>query len=480
MSDNAKQHTLKGLFWNAIDRFGYQLVITLVTIITSRILAVEDFGVVGVLMIFTTVATAIVDSGLGTSLIRSTHVEEKDYSSMFAFNLLVSILLYLILFFVAPAIEGFNQIDNLALYARVLFLQLLVHSLGIVQNVKLIRRFAFQETARINVLSVIFMGILSISLALLGFGVWALLLQPLLYSGFRTVMLWVWGDWKLHFAFSRVSLRKHLQFSLSFMVGNILSKSLSQVYYAFIGKHFSIEQTGYYYQANKWGETPNLLISSVVQGTTLSTLAPIQNDYPRFLKACRKSMQTLTFVLFPVSFCAIALAEPAFVFFLTDKWLPSVPYFQLLCFAGMFISLTELNVSFLNIKGKSNYTLYMELGKITVAMLVLWATYPFGILHIIYGQLGVRLLFFVISTAISGRVYGYSFRKQLKDITPAFLASLAAFVATLGAENGLSPNTPLLVQLVWLTATFVMTYMAFSHLMRNAIWLELLEMYKRI
>ncbi|TYR37745.1 lipopolysaccharide biosynthesis protein [Sphingobacterium phlebotomi] len=478
MSENIKQNTLKGLFWNAVDRFGYQLAITLVGIITARVLPEEDFGVVAVLVIFTNIATSIVDSGLATSLVRSVKVDEKDYSSMFVFNLLVSVALYLILFFAAPAIERFNHIDNLALYARVLFLQILTHSLGLVQYVKLLRRFAFKETARINVLAVTFSGVLVILLALFSFGVWALLLQTLLYSCFRTIMLWIWGDWRLNFFFSRRILRKHLKFSSSFMVGRILSRSFSQAYYSFIGKHFTLQETGYYYQANKWGETPSMLISSIIQGTTLTTLASIQNDYPRFLNACRKSMQTLAFVLLPAAFCAIAIAEPAFVLVLTDKWLPSVPYFQLLCFIGIFFSLIDLNTNFLNVKGKAHYTLWLELTQITLALLVLWLTYPFGILNIIYGQMGVRLVSYGVNTWASRKVYGYGLFKQLKDIGPSFVMSLIAFAVVWTLAYFIT-DVSYLAMLLLQSTIFVSIYLLGSYLLGNVVWLELLEIGKR-
>ena len=147
MSDNTKNITLNGLFWNALDRFGNQIIVTLVTIITSRILNEEDFGVIGVLMIFSTIATAFVDSGLATSLVRSKKVDELDYSTMFVFNLFVSVFFYLILFFSAPYIEDYYGIPNLALYARVLFLQLLIHAFGIVQYVKILKNFQFNVTA---------------------------------------------------------------------------------------------------------------------------------------------------------------------------------------------------------------------------------------------------------------------------------------------------------------------------------------------
>lgn len=477
MSENAKQHTLKGLFWNAVDRFGNQLVTTIVGIITARVLDPSDFGVVGVLLIFSTISTAFVDSGLATSLVRAPQVQERDYSTMFVFNLVVSCVLYGILFLAAPAIERFNEIPGLALYARVMFLQLIVHAFGIVQYVKLLKSFSFKATARINVFAIIFSGIVVVSLAVTGFGVWALLLQPLLYSLSRTVLLWVWGNWHLDLRFSKRSFDRHLSFSLSFMVGSMLSKVFSPMYYSFIGKHFTTDLTGLYYQANKWGETPNLLLSSIVQGTTLSTLAPIQHDFPRFLNACRKSIRSLAFVLFPVSFCAVAVAEPAFVFFLGQKWHSSVIYFQILCFAGIFISLADMNVNFLNIKGRSKLTLWLEVFKIALAALVLWLTYKQGVIYIVYGQLGIRLVFFFLSGFLSGRVYGLTTGLQLRDIFPAFLLSAAAFLVA-AAVVRLFPDMGNLPTVLMQGLLFVVVYIGGSHLFKNEIWLELLALAK--
>lgn len=477
MNENAKQNTLKGLFWNAVDRFGNQLVTAVVGVITARILNPDDFGVLAVLLIFMTISTTFVDSGLATSLVRSPKVDEQDYSSMFVFNLFVSVLLYAILFCVSPYIESFNGIDGLAVYARVLFLQLIIHSLGIVQYVKLLKKFAFKETARINVFAIVFSGSLVITLALLGFGVWAILLQPVLYSSFRTAMLWIWGDWQPNLFFSTKVLKRHLQFSLTFMAGSMLRKIFSDIYYSFIGKNFTLAQTGFYQQGNKWGEMPNLTISSIIQGTTLSTLAPIQDDYPRFLNACRKSMKTLGFVLFPVSLLAIAVGRPAIVFFLTDNWVNSILYFQLLCFAGIFISLTDLNVNFLNIKGKSSYTLWMELLKVVLAIGLLLGTYKHGILAIIYGQIVIRLVFFVASTWLSGKIYGYSFARQIQDLAGTFSSSLLAFGGAVAVFNyfGYVSTVPLLLLQ---SITFVTIYVLCSHIGKNEIWMELLQLLK--
>lgn len=477
MSENTKNITIKGLFWNALDRFGNQAIVTVVGVITARILTPEDFGVIGVLLIFSTVATAFVDSGLATSLIRSKIIDERDYSSMFVFNLIASMLLYFLLFVLAPLIEQHNNIEHLALYARVMFLQILVHSFGIVQYVKILRKFQFHITARINVLSILFSGILVVLLAYLGYGVWPLILQPVLYAFFRTLLLWFWGDWKISFQMHYQTLKRHLVFSTSFMVSNIMGKALSPFYYSFIGSYFPIAKTGFYYQANKWGETPNLLISSIIQGTTLSTLTPIQDDRPRFLNACRKTMRTLAFVLFPVSFLAIAVAEPCFSYFLTETWQPSVPYFQLLCFAGLFISLSDLNVNFLNIKGRSGIALRLEIIKWVLALTLLFVTYQHGIFAIIYGQISLRIICFILAGFMSQRVYGYNMLKQVKDVFPAFFISLfSAALASIPQQFNLVSHDLLLI--ISQSLIFVVVYVIFNQFIKNEVWLEALHLVK--
>jgi len=472
MSDNAKHLTLKGLFWNAIDRFGNQAIVTLVGIVMARILSVEDFAVLAVLAIFSTVATSLIDSGLATSLIRSKHVDEKDYSSMFVFNLGISSIIYLILFLSAPSIEKFYEIEDLALYARVLFLQLFIHAFGIVQYVQIIKSMKFNITARVNVLSICLSGVIAISMAVLDFGAWVLILQPVFYSIFRTTMFWIWGDWKIDLSVSKASLKKHFVFSLSFMVANLLSKIITPLYNSFVGKFYNSVQTGYYYQANKWGETPNLLISSVIQGTTLSTLTPIQDDYARFLNACRKTMSTLAFVLFPISLLAISVAESGFIWILTEKYRHAVGYFQFLCFAGLFISLTDMNVNFINIKGRSKHALILEIVKFTFTLLALFLTYDKGIFTIIMGQIMVRVVCFILSTLLSRHVYGYHLGLQLRDMMPSFLNSItAASISYIPHYFSILSNT--FEMLLLQGSIFVVVFFSLNHFTKNEIWVEL-------
>jgi O-antigen/teichoic acid export membrane protein len=290
-------------------------------------------------------------------------------------------------------------------------------------------------------------------------------------------MFWLWGDWNINFNISKPVLKKHLNFSLSFMAANMIGKILTPLYSALVGKHYNALQTGYYYQANKWGETPNLLISSIIQGTTLSTLAPIQDDTARFLNACRKTMATLAFVLLPVSFLAISIAEPAFVLVLTEKYRHAVGYFQLLCFAGIFISFTDMNVNFINIKGRSKYALTLEIIKLGFALLLLALTYNKGILAIIYGQILVRVICYAVSTQFSRRIYGYSLTAQTRDILPSLIMSIiAAICSYLPLHFAVLDH--LLGLVILQTVIFISIYCLLNQVTKNNIWLELLQLIK--
>lgn len=478
MSENAKNITIKGLFWNAIDRFGYQVITNLTTIVLARIFAPDDFGVIYVLAIFTTIATSLVDSGLATSLVRSKVVKDVDYSTMFVFNLLVSGGIYLILFIAAPYLEELYQINNLILYARVLFLQILVQAFGIVQYVKMLKSFQFNLTARVNFIAVLGSAIVVVFLAWIGLGFWGLLLQAVLYAFFRSVLLWVWGNWKLDLSFSKESMRTHWGFSISFMISNLLGKLLSPLYNNLLKMNYTTEDVGIYGMANKLGESPNLLISSVVQGTTLSTLTPLQDDFPRFLNACRKTMSSLAFLLFPVSFLAICVAEPAFQTLLKEKWNDAIPLFQWLCFAGLFISLTDMNVNFLNIKGKSKFALVLEVIKVGSAVGIFFFTYQHGLLAVVFGQLAIRILCYIIAASMSVKVYGYTIFAQAKDLFSSFLISLlAAVIAYLPLYFGWISNN--LYLLVAQTLIFALIYIGINHMIKNQIWMEVLDLAKK-
>ncbi|MFZ4263223.1 lipopolysaccharide biosynthesis protein [Sphingobacterium sp. HJSM2_6] len=475
MSENTKHITIKGLYWNAIDRFGSQAVTMIIGVVLANLLDPENYTVIAAINIFTVIATSFVDSGLATSLVRSKEVGERDYSTIFTFNILVSISLYSLLFFLAPWIEKFQGIDNLSTYARVLFLQLIIHSFGIVQYVKVLKRFDFNIVAKANVISILCSGIFVCILAYYGYGIWALVLQMPIYSSIRTLLFWCWGDWKFHISFDFSIIKKHLSFSFMFMMANMLGKLMSPLYTFMMNKVVSPNESGQYYNGNRWGETPNMLISSIIQGTTLSTLAPIQDDQPRFLNACRKTMSSLAFALFPVSFLAICVADPAFKTFLGKEWIPSIPMFQWLCFSGIFIALTDMNVNFITIKGKSKFGLRLELVKLFLAVLVFYFTYPYGVFGIIYGQIAVRITCYLIACRMSKPVYGYQILAQLKDLFPSLLISLIAGVlAYLPLYYQFVSNKLLLIAIQ--TIIFAIIYLSINHLIKNAIWLEILSL----
>ncbi len=418
MSSNIKQATISGLIWNAVDRFGQQALFIVTGVILGRILMPENFGLIGLLAIFSTIGTSLVDSGFGTALVREKHVDEIDYSSMFVFNLAISIALYVVLFLCSPLIADFFNQPQLSLYARVVFLAIPINAFGIVQYIKILRSHAFKTNAKISVLSLFLSSCGAIAFALFDYGVWALVFQIVLYPVFRTFLLWYWGTWKVSFQFVGASLKKYMGFSVSFVISNLLNKLFPQMYFAALGRVYSMNQVGYYVQANKYSDIASQLVSSIVQGASLSTLGAIQDEKERYLNACRKVIRLLSFLLFPMAVGAICVARPAIILVLTEKWSPSVELFQLLCVAGVFLTLSDANINFLNIRGKAKLSLKVEVFKIGLAIVGLVFTINYGLVIIIIGQIVVRFICYIVVAFINQRIIQYKMLDQLKDIIP--------------------------------------------------------------
>lgn len=475
MSSNIKQATITGLIWNAVDRFGQQFLYVITGIIMARILSPENFGIIGLLTIFSTIGTSLADSGFGTALLREKQVEEIDYSSMFVFNLSISLFIYCILFFSAPYIADFFNIPSLKIYARVIFIAIPIYALGIVQYIKLLRAHNFKLSAKINVTALFLSSICAVGIAVLQFGEWALVFQVVLYPTFRSFLLWTFGNWTLSFVFAYDSFAKYIKFSVNFVVANLLNKLFPQMYFAFLGKIYPINQVGYYVQANKYADIIGLLINSVLQGVALTTLSKIQDEKARFINACRKLTRLLSFLLFPFAVGAICVAKPAVLLILTEKWSPSIPLFQLLCIAGVIVTLSDTNVNFLNIKGKSHLSLRLEFFKVVLAFVVLLLTYPLGLVNIVLGQIAVRLFCYLLLMIVVNKQVGYNFLEQIKDLLPYAVLSILMGMIMLVPKLFLENNLALLITQCLVGFVF---YIGSAKVLKSKVLDELIEVTK--
>lgn len=423
--------TIVGLFWSFLDllsKGGIQLGLQ---IILARLLLPDHFGLLGMVIVFITISTIVIDSGFSQALIRDKNTTQLDYTTVFYFNLFISFCAYGLLFVFAPSISDFYSEPQLVAIIRVISLVLIVNSLGIIQRVKIIKKIDFKTLTKINVFSVAISGGITITMALLGYGVWSLVMNMILAALVQTILLWFYNKWIPSLSFSYQSFTKYFGFGSKLLVSSLIDTFYNNIFYVIIGKVFSTTQLGYYSNAVKFRDLAALSISTAVERVSYPVLSSIQDDDIRLKLGFKKVIKTTAFVYFPIMAGLAAVAFPLFGLVIGDKWLPSVVYFQLLCIAGMLYPIHLLNLTILQVKGRSDLFLVIEVvKKVILTVLILFAlTMKLGIIGLIMAALLNSFLSFFVNSYFSGTAIGYSTKEQLKDLLPAFIIAVVMGVS---------------------------------------------------
>src|SRR5690554_1213436 len=345
-----KNKTISGVFWSMLQKLGDQGIQFVITIVLARLLVPEDFGLIGMLAIFIAISQTIVEAGFNKALIRKKDADEEDYSTVFFINLSVSVLLYLLLYFCAPFIAQFYNEPKLISLTRILSLIFILNAFGYVQETKLIKEMQFKRLMIINLPSTVISGIVAIVLAYNGFGVWSIVAQRLTMRLMFIVQVWFYSNWKPIWVFNKEKAKSLFAFGGNLMIVGIIQTIYLNGYKLVIGKFYPTSTLGYYENANTVVSTPISTLSSVMQRVTFSVFSTIQNDDKRLKIGYKKIIQQVLFVLCPFLVFSMVLAEPLFRFVLTEKWLPAVPFFQILCIGFLFRPLNQYNIEILNVK----------------------------------------------------------------------------------------------------------------------------------
>ena len=397
MGDNLKNKMVGALTWSTIDRFGQQIVQFIIGLVLARLLTLDDCGLIGMIMIFSALSFVLVESGFGQALVRKQDANETDFNTIFYFNIFTSILLYLLLFFSIPFIALFFNQPQLVLLGRVIFLAILFNAFYLVPFVKLGKVMDFKTIAKVNLLSTALSGIAGVIIAVLNFGVWALVAQQVLYHFFRLIFFHAFVKWKPQWLFSFKVISDFWKFSIHLLGTSILNVVFNNLYVFLLGKFYPIKQVGLFSYANKLNETFNFSFQSILVGSTYSLFAQIQNDDERFRRIFREIARKTSIITFPIMLVLIAIAYPFIFVLLTDKWIEAVPYFQLLCLASLFSPLYALNISALNARGKSKITFRIEIIKKSLILLSVFFSFKFGIISMLWGYVLASTLAYLIS-----------------------------------------------------------------------------------
>ncbi len=474
--NSLKNKTKNALLWNALDKVVTQLVSVAINLILAReLLDKTDYGIIGMLAIFVAIANAVTDCGLSAALVRKPVISEKDCNTAFYFNIASALILYGILYFSAPAIARFYNEPILIPLARVLFLVPVISATGLVQATQLSKRIQFNKLTVINMVSLIVSGIAAIVTALLGYGVWALIIQQVSLAATKSLLLWIFNTWRPKMQFSITSFKEMFSFGTNLTISGILNVVFLNIYSSFIGKLYKGE-IGFYTQAVRWSDMAVFSLAGTIQTATYPVFSTVQTDEERLIRAYRKTMRFTAFVTLPVLLGLVLISRPLFLCLLTDKWADSIPFMQLLCFAGIFTVFTQINHNFLKIAGDSRLLLLLEIGKMILVGVMFCLTWRLSPVAIVLGQVIIRAIVYFSNAYFIGEKVGYSWKMQCKDIFPYAAISVAmvavGYFAVLPVQN-------IYWQLVLQIMICALYYLGMNKWLHSRIFDEVLQVIKR-
>ncbi len=445
-----KQKTISGLTWSFIDQFVNQGLTFIAGIILARLLTPHEFGLIGMITVFIAVSEVFISSGFISALIRKKNCTDTDYSTVFYFNLAIGLFFFIILFFSATIISNFFKEPELKPILQVLGIILIVNSLSLIQRTILTKRIDFKLLARISVIASFGSGIIAIIMAFTGFGVWSLVAQRLSHQVLNSIFLWLWNQWKPLLIFSIQSFKELFGFGSKLLVSSLIDTLYRNIYYLIIGRYFSAQDLGYYTRADSFKNLPSQNLNRIIARVSYPVLSSIQDDKPRLKANYQKLIRSTMFITFVLMIGMAAVAEPMIITLIGEKWRPSIIYLQMLSFVGMFYPLHALNLNMLQVSGRSDLFLKLEIIKKILAIPIIIIGVFFGIKIMIASMMVNTLIAYYLNSYWSGRFIGYSFKQQVVDILPSFGLAMVMGVCIfmLGLILQLTPFFLLMVQIL--------------------------------
>lgn len=476
MTHSLKSKTIHALFWSLLERFGQQGLQFVISIILARLLLPEEFGLIAMLTIFMAVGQLFLDSGFGLALIQKQDATYVDECSIFYFNSFVGGGAAGLLCLAAPWIASFYNQPLLAPLTCAMSLNLIINAFGMVQSTLLTKQIDFKTQLKVSVIATVISGTIGVTMALNGFGVWALVAQYLSSNLFRTVLLWVFNNWRPSLVFSFDSLRGMFAFGSRLLASGLLNTVFENIYLVVIGKIFSPMALGFYSRAKGLQQMPTANISSIVSRVTFPVFSSMQGDKPRLKRGVRKALTMLVMVIFPMMAGLAIVAKSLVLLLLTEKWVPCVPYLQLLCVVGMLYPLHVINVNVLIAQGRSDLLLRLEILKKILIVIAIAISFRWGIIAMIYGQIATSGIAYFLNAYYTGKMLDYPITKQIQDLMPSI-----ALAGIMGLGVYALKYAPIVNQLALLSAqitTGIVLYVGLCYIFRISSFMEVIEMIK--
>ncbi|MCC5919844.1 MAG: lipopolysaccharide biosynthesis protein [Cyclobacteriaceae bacterium] len=465
-----KSKTITGIFWAFSQKFGIQGINFGVTVVLARLLIPEDFGIIGMILVFVAIGDALVEGGLASSLIRNKDNNQDDYSTVFWMNILMSLLIYIILFFVAPLIAIFFEKEILTDIIRVFCLLFVIRSFSLIQKTRLIIDMNFKRILYISIPSVLFSGIVGIVFAYNGFGVWSLVYMHISQALFMSIQFWIFNTWRPGFRLDLDKLKYHFNFGYKLTLSSLLDTVFKNSYLILIGKYFSAAQLGLYTQAVKLKDLPVKNLSQALNTVTYPMFSAIQDDDAQLKNAYKKLMEQAIFWMAPLLIWGIVMAEPLILFVFGNQWIEAVPFFQIIAIAGMLYPIHSYNLNILKVKGRSDLFLKLEVYKKGLTVIALFMGVIYGIYALLWTQVVNSFLSLFINSHYSGRMINFPLLEQIKSLIPGISIALMSASLVWISIHYLNISFTHLTQLMIGTLIGVSSYLLLAYVFKlNAL-----------
>lgn len=436
--NNLKQQTKKGLYWSFFNQFSNYGMQFCVGIVMARLLSPSDYGITALPGVFLAIAAVFQDSGMAGALIRKPEIEEKDYSTLFLYSIGMGILMYAALFFASPYIASYFETPVLIPLVRVTALTFLWGPITTVQYVILKRKLDFKTPTKISIATKIFSAIVGITMAYMGYGLWALVISGVL-SGFLNLILIVWAvRWYPRTGWSNESFKYLWGYGNKMLASSLLETAYSNITPLFVAKYYSPADLGVYNRARNYAIMPSQNVTGVIQNVTFPVLSKMQDDDESLARNYRRMLKTTAFVVFPLMMLLAGLARPLIITMITAKWEACIILLQLLCFSLMWYPIHSINLNLLQVKGRTDLFFRLEVIKKIIGLSILVVTLPLGLVVFCIGGIISSLVCLAVNTYYTGKLINVGYLKQMRDLFPTLLLSLVLFGVILALNQFIS------------------------------------------
>lgn len=424
MNASVRSKSIVGMLWVACEKCSTQVLRFGIGIVLARLLTPNDYGMVGMLAVFIALSDLFVDSGFGLALIQKKDRTEEDYSTVFFFNLAMSVVAYLVLFAAAPMIASFYRMPDLCNLCRVMSLGLPLGALCTIQRTRMTINLDFKSQTGISIASLLVSGLVGIGMAYKGWGVWALVWQGIAASVTNIALLWGVARWCPQMAFSMSLFKRFFSFGWKHLCTCFISVVYDNVYTLVIGKSFGAADLGHFTRAYGYPTLAANTVSDTVLKVNFPILSQFQDDHAKLVSVYRKMLRAPMFLLIPLLLGMAVTARPLIVTMIGEKWLPCVPYLQVMCVAMIFYPLSNVNLNLLYVKGRTDIVLKLDLIKKPIAFAIVFCAIPFGILGMCFSKVIYSMIAFAFNCYYTKKLLGYGLLDQLKDIAFLLLNSM--------------------------------------------------------